>query len=107
MVQVTFFQNKQQDVVGFVCEGHAGFAESQDIVCAGVSALVITCVNSIEALTEDRFVCSTDEETGRVDLRMVDGCGAQSQLLLMSLALGLEEMEESYPGHIDVTFEEG
>ena len=40
----------------FISKGHAGYAEAgQDIVCAAVSALIITTVNSLEKFTDDKF----------------------------------------------------
>ncbi len=106
MVKVTFFQDQASDLVGFTCSGHADYAESQDIVCAGVSALVITCVNSIEELTEDTFTCESDAKGGDIVFRLTEGFSEKSQLLLRSLALGLEEMEDSYKENIDLIFEE-
>ncbi len=106
MVQVTFFQNSSQQFVGFDCSGHAEYAESDDIVCAGVSALVITCINSIEALTEDRCMCRSDAESGDIVFRLSEGFGEKSQLLLKSLLLGLEEIEADYADYIDLIIEE-
>ena len=54
MTKVTFYQNSENQCVGFTSEDHAGYAqEGEDIVCAGISALVINTVNSIEDFTED------------------------------------------------------
>ncbi len=106
MVKVTFFQNEARDIIGFDCSDHADYADGQDIVCAAVSALVITCMNSIETLTEDRFVCHTESDTGNIRFRLEESTGEKSQLLLMSLALGLEEIEENYNDYMDVIFEE-
>ena len=40
----------------FISKGHAGYAEAgQDIVCAAVSALIITTVNSLEKFTVTSF----------------------------------------------------
>ena len=42
MTKVTFYQNSENQCVGFTSEDHAGYAqEGEDIVCAGISALVI------------------------------------------------------------------
>ncbi len=106
MVQVTFFRNPSQQLIGFDCTGHADFADSGDIVCAGISALVITCINSVEALTEDVFSCDSNRETGSIRFRLEEPLGEKSQLLLQSLALGLEEMEDSYTDNLDLIFEE-
>ncbi|MCD8232249.1 MAG: ribosomal-processing cysteine protease Prp [Clostridiales bacterium] len=106
MVRITFFQNQEQNLTGFDCLGHAEYTEENDIVCAAVSALVITCINSIETLTEDRFSCESSQTDGRIVFRMSEDAGTGSQLLLQSLALGLEEMESNYGEFIDLIFEE-
>ena len=54
MIKVTIYKTERQEYVGFDMEGHAGYAEAgEDIVCAGVSALVINALNSIERFTDD------------------------------------------------------
>ncbi|MCD8301041.1 MAG: ribosomal-processing cysteine protease Prp [Clostridiales bacterium] len=106
MVKATFFQDGQGRITGFECRGHADYADGNDIVCAGTSALVISCINSLEELTEDRFSCESEAGSGSIILKMDEDAGEQSQLLLKSLALGLEGIEESYEENIDVIFEE-
>ncbi len=106
MVRVTVFQDPSRQFVGFTTSGHADYDDGPDVVCAAVSALVITCINSIEELTEDRFTCESDAETGSINFRLCEGCGEKSQLLLQSMALGLEEIESSYEDNIDLIFEE-
>lgn len=106
MVRVAFFQNREQQLTGFDCAGHAGYAEENDVVCAAVSALVVTCMNSVEMLTGDLFTCDTDKTDGRISFRLQEGSGSGAQLLLQSLALGLEEIETNYKDYLDLTFEE-
>ncbi|MCC8141596.1 MAG: ribosomal-processing cysteine protease Prp [Lachnospiraceae bacterium] len=106
MVNVTFYLNQKNKLTGFDCAGHADFAESQDIVCAGISALVINCINSIELLTEDVFFCDRKKNGGNIQFRLAEGFSEKSQLLLRSLALGLQNMERDYEGNIDLIFEE-
>ncbi len=102
MIEITFFQNQEQAFTGFDCSGHAEYADpGSDIVCAAVSALVINCVNSIEALTDAQFSAETPGE-GEISFRLQDVSSAYAQLLLQSLALGLEEMEGNYEDFIDV-----
>ena len=66
MIHVTIFQNKYKECVGFQTEGHAEYANpGQDIVCAAVSALIITTVNSLEKFTEEQIEAEADEGYGR------------------------------------------
>ena len=62
MIKVTIYKTEWQEYAGFDMEGHAGYAEAgEDIVCAGVSALVINALNSIERFTDDETSCVSDE----------------------------------------------
>ncbi len=97
MIQITIFQNQNEEITGFHCIGHAGYAESgDDIICAGVSALVINTINSIENLTSAIFSLNTDEETGCIDFQLADVSDANACLLLQSMILGLQEIQNDY-----------
>ncbi|MCU6746677.1 MULTISPECIES: ribosomal-processing cysteine protease Prp [Lachnospiraceae] len=109
MIQITVYKNKKHEYVGFDTEGHADFSESgQDIVCAAVSALVINLVNSIERLTSDRTCFVSDEKEGKIEFRFLDVPSHDAQLLLDSMILGIEEIEDSdeYHSYIDIIFKE-
>jgi hypothetical protein len=106
MVKITFYQNRNQQLVGFDCLGHAEYADENDIVCAAASALIINCINSIETFTEDSFQCDSRQEDGMIVFRLTEEFGADTQLLLKSLILGLQEMESNYEEYIDLIFEE-
>lgn len=97
MIKVSIHKNQEGQMIGFRCSGHAGFAESgSDIVCAAVSALVITTMNSIEQFTSDTFDYQVEEDSGLVDFKVVSPLSERSELLLASLALGLQGIEEGY-----------
>lgn len=80
----------------FSIEGHAGYADSgQDIVCAAVSALVINTINSIEEFTDDAFAC--DCEDGAIKgWEFASDVSKETDLLMDSLMLGLENIRKSY-----------
>ena len=96
MIHVTIFQNKYKECVGFQTEGHAEYANpGQDIVCAAVSALIITTVNSLERFTEEQIEAEADE--GYVSIHFKTNPNTERGKLLMdSLILGLTEIEHSY-----------
>lgn len=97
MVQVSIYTNADRIYTGFKVLGHAGFAErGQDIVCSAVSVLVINTINSIEQFTSDRFSLNTDEEIGLIDFNMNSPISGEAILLLKSLVLGLEAIEQNY-----------
>ena len=109
MTKVTFYQNSEQQIVGFEASGHAGSAEAgEDIVCAAVSALVVNAINSIETFTEDHFTVDTDAESARIRFSVEGKPSRETDLLLKSLSLGLEGIEDDETNceFIDIIFEE-
>ena len=107
MIKVTIYKTERQEYAGFDMEGHAGYAEAgEDIVCAGVSALVINALNSIERFTDDETSCVSDEDTGSIEFRFDGIPSHDATLLLDSMILGLEEIEDSndYEKYIDIIF---
>ena len=107
MIKVTIYQSSEGEILGFAIQGHAGYAESgSDIVCAAVSVLAQNTVNSIEQFTQDGFSADVDEEEGGLYLNMEPGYSKESKLLLDSLILGLQGIEEEYMDYLDVIFEE-
>ena len=97
MIKVWIYRNADGEMNGFKCSGHAGFAESgQDIICSAVSALVINTMNSIEHFTSDTFDYKENESNGLIDFKIVSKLSNASSLLLNSLLLGLQGIEEDY-----------
>ena len=99
MIQVTFIKNVFDETCGFWMKGHAEYAEpGEDIVCAGVSALVINTINSIEAFTEDVFADDVQKQEEDVGFFAISSSpvSERAKLLLDSLILGLKGIEEDY-----------
>lgn len=49
----------------FSCTGHAGYAAAgEDIICAGISAIVISTLNSLQDLLHEDIEVDYDEEEG-------------------------------------------
>ena len=97
MIHVTIYKNHDQEYEGFDSIGHAGYAQAgEDIVCAGVSALVLNTVQSIEAFTHDKYEVKTEEESGLVSFRFQEAASDAGRLLLKSLFLGLQGIQEFY-----------
>ena len=85
---------------GITLKGHANFAPiGQDIVCAGVSTLVQTLIQSIEELTADEieYVMSP----GTVDIKF-GNLSEQSKLLIDSFFIGLRLIADEYPKNVAI-----
>ncbi|WP_339817186.1 ribosomal-processing cysteine protease Prp [Paenibacillus sp. FSL R7-0216] len=105
MIFVSILRRKDNGITGFEVEGHAGYAKAgEDIVCAGVSAVTVGTVNSIEALTgivmdsrmKNGFLSADLPATARTEAE------EQAQLLLASLVVMLKSIEESYGKYIQI-----
>ena len=93
---------------GIVMEGHAGYAqEGEDIICAAVSALAINFYNSVETFTDDGFEGTAGQDDIQFDFRFTSDISPESQLLMNSLILGLQNIENDYGrSYINIRFKE-
>ncbi len=97
MIKITIYQNRTGQYVRLRCVGHAGFARAgEDIVCAGVSTLVINTLNAIDKLTEEIFEAETDQESGLIDAVFQRPVGHDGKLLLDTMVLGLQDIQKQY-----------
>lgn len=97
MTHITIYRNQENAFTGFLCEGHAGYAdEGEDIVCAGISTLVINTINSIEALTTTQILADADAESGTIHVNLPLGCDEQAKLLVDAMILGLQGIQTNY-----------
>ncbi len=97
MINVSIYKNAESMVTGFKLAGHAGFSEEgSDVVCSAVSALVINTINSIENFTSDQFELEEDEKTGMMEFHVASPVSSNANLLLSSLALGLQGVADEY-----------
>ena len=107
MTSITVIKEDNR-IIAFTCNGHAGYAkESEDIVCAAISMLVINTINSIEALTNTRPIVETDQKSGYIHCSFEDDVTDDATLLLNSMILGLSQIKEQYgTKYIDVKIKE-
>ena len=97
MIQITVKRDRNKTVREIEINGHAGYAEyGQDVICAAVSALALNMANSVEAFTEDHFVGSVSEDGGSFRFSFPDTISPESQLLMKSLILGLQNIRDEY-----------
>ncbi|MGX7393999.1 ribosomal-processing cysteine protease Prp [Carnobacterium mobile] len=98
MIQATFNRNDKGEIVSFKVEGHAGYAPSgRDVVCAAVSALVVGTINGIEVLTDATFDTTVSHGFTSVEIKEPT---AYSNILLNSMLLSLEGIQEEYPDNV-------
>ena len=93
-IQINKTNNKYSSLI---VSGHSNYDEhGKDIVCGAVSALVMNTMNSIHSFTSDVFDYNEHEKRGLVDFRIVSERSPESIVLLKSLILGLQSIQEEY-----------
>jgi len=96
MIKITI-KKKDSIIYGFTSSGHAEFAKSgKDIICAGVSAIVINAINSVEKFTNDQFKLDEQQEMGKIIFDFIQSPSENSQLLMESMVLGLQGIQQNY-----------
>ena len=81
-------------------KGHSHFApKGSDIVCAGVSAIVVGGINAIISLVENQKV-DYEVKDGYVKLNNLDNIEVQN--ILKVLIVQLKSVEDSYSKHIKI-----
>ena len=92
MITITVYRNTRLH-----CIGHAEYADpGEDIVCAGVSTLVLNTINAIDAFTDEVFTAHTERESGLIDIQFQNPAGHDAQLLLQTMVLGLQDIQKNY-----------
>ena len=91
----------------FICSGHAEYASGRgaarlfrpqgDVVCAGVSAIVINTVNCLQDLLHEDIGCDYDsEEGGLITCAFRSIPTHEASLLIDSMIHGLEWIRSEY-----------
>ncbi|MDO5345715.1 MAG: ribosomal-processing cysteine protease Prp [Lachnospiraceae bacterium] len=96
MISITVFEADHQ-YKGFLCKGHAGYAEEgYDIICSAVSVMTVNTINSLEQLTEDELKAEQAPDGGYLKLELPGKLSREADVLMKSLVLGLQTIEENY-----------
>ena len=100
-------------VTGFRVTGHAGAGEyGQDIVCAGVSAIVLTALGSLQEMfgIDDFDGVNPDGEGGNVSFRLPEEYSQDKSridsirvaAILDAMVIGLKQIEMQYGDYVTV-----
>lgn len=96
MIKITYGSREPPSLV---LRGHSGYSiEGTDIVCAAVSTLFLTLVNSVSEYTDD--LVSVRGEPGDGALIWRGKISDKGRLLLDSALLGLRDVAEQYPEYV-------
>ena len=109
MIKVTVIRDQSGLIHSFEMKGHANFAEhGQDLVCAGASAVSFGAVNAISVLTKTTPIIKQKGNGGYlyVEVPSIENAdkAAQIQLILESMIVSLQTIEQDYEKYIQITF---
>lgn len=105
MITAVFWQNPQKHIFKFSVNGHADYAElGSDIVCAAVSAMVISTINGMTEIIGIPVDCDYEYDTMlcQISSDILDQQQEQAQVLLRTLHLGLSELHKEYENYLEV-----
>ncbi len=109
MIKVTVTRDQLGLIHSFEMKGHADFAEhGKDLVCAGASAVSFGAVNAIIVLTEITPIIKQKGDGGYlyVEVPSIENSekAANIQLILESMIVSLQTIEQDYEKYIKITF---
>ena len=98
MTRIQIIRTKDGHTRGFTCQGHTEYSKKgADVVCAGVSAIVINTINCLEDLLHEKIEVDLDEENGGdITCSFLGDTGEKSELLIDCMIHGLEWIEQQY-----------
>ena len=94
--------------LGLTIEGHAAFAaKGSDVVCAGVSAVALSCVAAIERVA--RLPVKVEQRDGYLEACFsAEGADGEQRTMLAAILgmmmIGLSEISASSPQSIDIMY---
>ncbi len=104
MIRVSFL-HQGDELIGFLANGHALYDDpGKDIVCAAVSAVLITAGNALERVAHVRV--DTQSQSGGMRVVMSENPegerGIKAQAILAAARSGLLDIQRQYPGFVRV-----
>lgn len=106
MIRVTIC-NKNLSINGFKVAGHANYSDTdKDIVCAAVSILTYTALNSLKevALLEEKVI-EFKEEEGLLIVNIKEN-NIISEAIFGNFIVGIKLLLENYSDYITLKYEE-
>lgn len=114
MIDAVLYEDSNGELIGFKVKGHAGYAKKgKDIVCAGVSALVLTTIESLNRFLSCQPLLEVPEEAERkgsqgfyvkVELSgsLTEEDRKAAKIILGTLEIGLKMTASEYGRYIRV-----
>ena len=105
MIKAVIWQDPQKHIFKFSVNGHANYdVAGSDIVCAAVSALVISTINGLTEIVGTPVDCLIEDGMTLCELPL-EGSQIQqqyNQVLLKTMSLGLTELAKDYSDYLSI-----
>ena len=96
-------------IKGFEYSGHAGYAEKgSDIVCAAVSILGYSCLNTLKEKAEiaaDKIKYEQDEKSGYMKVITLE-CNEKTDVVFGFLEVGIKLLLQDYNKYVSLDYKE-
>ena len=107
MTSITFYVRSDNTIIGLQSKGHAGYGiRGTDVVCASVSILIINTINSIETLTNSKYMEKINDKRATIEFQIDGAVNKEAALLFKSLELGIKGIADDYPGNVSIKYKE-
>jgi uncharacterized protein len=108
MIKAVIYTEKEK-VCGFYIKGHAGQGEhGKDIVCAAVSAIAYTALGTLdEMVSKPEYIEKDGEMNFFLKRQKNDDSTLICHTILETVRVGLLQIQQEYPEHIEVKIEKG
>lgn len=108
MISAEFYDNADEKIIGFEFKGHAFFDDpGKDIVCASISVLAITTVNSIEDQLGLKDHYTVDEKKGYLKCVLPKNLSEDkleiAQIIFKTLKIGILSIEQNFSDYIKLS----
>ena len=106
MVIIVIKRDQTANLVGFSCAGHAGYAEKGgDVICAGISALTMTCILALEKLTKLQLKIKKSTTKGLLECNWsnISTEMERASLIVQVMLIGLQDIAAQYPEYLKVS----
>ena len=104
MTSILLYRSDNGELAGFKVSGHTGFAKAgEDIVCAAVSFMSVTCTNALESVAgiKPQLI----QKDALLDIRVTEP-NDKAITIFKVFEQGMKDLEVSYPTHIKLSIAE-
>jgi uncharacterized protein YsxB (DUF464 family) len=108
MITVNVKKNEAGFVSGFTISGHAdGYKDDQeyDLICASVSAITLTCALGLQDLLKENG--KFESHKGWLCVELTGDPDRETDLLISTMLLGLQQIKKQYPDKIRFVSQKG